>query len=90
MIATQNKSRAYVGFYHKMREYLVEKSSLFGIIRWQEVIHTEKVDNELILDIVGVIPTKLFINDEEYFFSKKEHDHTHTNAQFAKVKEVFQ
>ena len=69
---TKNKEQGFAGFFERTREYLVEKTALFGLIRWEEVVHTEKVDNDLIMRVMTTkIPDKVFINSEEYILTKK-------------------
>lgn len=67
MAKTRKKEGIWGGFYERMREFLVDKTALFGIIRWTEVVHTEKADDDLILDIVVTkMPDKTYVNGKEY------------------------
>ena len=68
---TQEKPISYGGFFERVREYLVERTAMFGLIRWEEVVHKEKVDNDLILRVMTTkIPDKIFINSKEYKLSE--------------------
>ncbi len=67
MAQTSKKELSFGGFYERMREYEVERTALFGLIRWAEVVHTEKVDNSLVLRIETTkMPTRVLVNGEEY------------------------
>jgi len=80
MITTQEKTRSFGGFFEKVREYLVERTAIFGLIRWEEVVHTEKVDNDLILRIMTTkMPDKIFINSKEYRLSEVVTDENNGN-----------
>jgi len=71
MANTQEKTLAYGGLYERTRDYLKEKTALFGLIRWEEVVHSEQLDNDLVLKIeTKKIPTIVYINGEEYKLSK--------------------
>lgn len=67
MAKTQEKTRSFGGFYEKVREYYIERTAMFGLIRWAEMVHQEKADNDLILRIETTkLPDKVFVNGKEY------------------------
>ncbi len=64
---TTQKEVSYGGFFERVREYSIERTAMFGLIRWDEVVHTEKADNDLVLRIrTSKMPDKVFVNGEEY------------------------
>lgn len=73
MAKTKKKEGIWGGFYERMREFLVDRTALFGIIRWTEVVHAEKADDDLILDIVATkMPTQIYFNGKEHLLTPKE------------------
>lgn len=69
MIQTIPKTQVWSGVYEKIREreYLINRRALLGLLRWDEVVHTDRIDSELTLEIVmKKPPDKVMINDVEY------------------------
>lgn len=48
-----------------VRETYIEKSALFGFIRWNQIAKRETIGNQLVIAIAK-IPEKVFINGTEY------------------------
>lgn len=67
MANTTQKNIGYAGLYTRTRDYLLEKTALFGLIKWEEVVKTTQLDNDLILKIDTMqTPTVVYMNGEEY------------------------
>lgn len=67
MAHTNENYFAHGGLYEWTREYLVERTALFGIIRWDEVVRVEKINDDLILAIwTSKMPTKVTVNGKDY------------------------
>ena len=51
MAKTKLQTQAFGGVYDSVRErvYEVEKTALFGIFKWKEIVHTAKIGNTLFL-----------------------------------------
>lgn len=71
MAQTKQKPISFGGFYTRVRDYLQEKTALFGLIRWEVVVCSTQLDDDLILKIETTqIPNVVYINGEEYKLQK--------------------
>lgn len=63
----KNKPSAALYQREQVREFLVEKTALLGFVRWEEVMHTEKIGSKTELRVKTYIdPQKVIINGVEY------------------------
>jgi len=64
-----NNPPKYCGMYEKVKDriYTIEKSALLGFIKWDEIVHCDKLSSEIILVAkCDHDPDKVIINDKEY------------------------
>lgn len=69
MIIQEAKNEVFGGIYERVREkeYLIERTALFGIFRWYEVVHLEKLGSQTIVEANSIKPIdKVLINGIEY------------------------
>ena len=73
MATTKEIKPKYAGLYTNIREYRRERSALFGLITWEEIVCTERIDDDVILKIVTKEePTRIIMNGEPYKLVKLE------------------
>jgi len=68
-MATNKIENRMVQMYEKVkdREYFIQRSGFLGLTRWDEIVHTERIENELIVEINSIkAPDKVIINGISY------------------------
>lgn len=71
MAKSINNNTSIKGFEKtRVKEYMKERTALFGLIGWEEIVKTEIIKRELIISIHSLhLADKIIINGNEY---KKE------------------
>lgn len=68
-MATNKIENRMVQMYEKVkdREYFIQRSGFLGLIHWYEKVHTERISNELLLEVhSSQKPDKVIINGVIY------------------------
>lgn len=58
-------SKPEIREYEMIRERLVRRTALFGLLRWYEVEKKDSIGKNLVI-LIHRIPDKIFLNGEEY------------------------
>ena len=75
MAKTTNKPEVYGGIYEMVedRVYSTEKTALFGIFRWEQVVHRDRLAEWIEARIESTVHLdRVLVNGVEYVASQKE------------------
>lgn len=68
-MATNKIRGAWGGLYDNVKDrvYTVRRTALMGIIQWDEIVHTDRLENTRVLSCTTTgVPDKVYVDGVEY------------------------